>query len=374
MDETGVHSLLNAKKSIVPDLGTTSPVQTVAGKDKSNPLKAVTLPKSEEEESSSKTRRKLPQTFTGSTSRARSRLCREEKMGDAYWNRQPQQQLPPQSTGLLKRPRSEYEAPFRESGCPISSHSSLPVYCRTICVPDLPPSGMSSAHEVHHYLGRDDDRGGPRVVDTQSIGSAYDRGGPPRVVDTQSIGSAYDRYLQSSQLSSLSVGEANNYKGVGLARPGGGGIHALPVRDLLPSARGPELAPNGRAMVFSGQLPVESMPRPRETLPLPADASNTLYIEGLPSDSSRREVAHIFRPFVGYKEVRLVRKESKHRGGDPLILCFVDFVDPACAATALSALQGYKMDEHDTDSAYLRLQFSKFPGPRSGGSGSRGKR
>ncbi|KAJ8541527.1 hypothetical protein K7X08_002343 [Anisodus acutangulus] len=280
--------------------------------------------------------------------------CREEKMGDAYWNRQPQQLPPPQSAGLLKRPRSEY-------------------------VPDLPQSGMSSAHEVHHYLGRDDDRGGSRVVDTQSIGaqstgSAYDRGGPPRVVDTQSIGSAYDRYLQSSQLSSLSVGEANNYKGVGLVRPGGGGIPALPVRDPIPSARGPELAPNGRAMVFSGQLPVESMPRRRETLPLPPDASNTLYIEGLPSDSSRREVAHIFRPFVGYKEVRLVRKESKHRGGDPLILCFVDFVDPACAATALSALQGYKMDDHDPDSAYLRLQFSKFPGPRSGGSGSRGKR
>lgn len=42
-------------------------------------------------------------------------------------------------------------------------------------MPDLPPSGMSSAHEMHHYLGRDDDRGGPRVVDTQSIGSAYDR-------------------------------------------------------------------------------------------------------------------------------------------------------------------------------------------------------
>ncbi|KAF5187073.1 hypothetical protein FRX31_023341, partial [Thalictrum thalictroides] len=27
------------------------------------------------------------------------------------------------------------------------------------------------------------------------------------------------------------------------------------------------------------------------------------------------------------------------RGGDPLILCFVDFLNPACAATALSALQ-----------------------------------
>ncbi|KAK4344020.1 hypothetical protein RND71_037114 [Anisodus tanguticus] len=77
MDETGVHSLLNAKKSIVPDLGTTSPVQTVAGKDISNPLMAVTLPKSEEEPSSSKTRRKLPQTFTGSTSRARSRRIKK---------------------------------------------------------------------------------------------------------------------------------------------------------------------------------------------------------------------------------------------------------------------------------------------------------
>ena len=83
----------------------------------------------------------------------------------------------------------------------------------------------------------------------------------------------------------------------------------------------------------------------------------------------------IFRPFVGYKEVRLVSKESRHRGGDPLILCFVDFTDPACAATALSALQGYKIDEHDRDSAYLRPQSSKNPGPRSGsGPRPRGKR
>lgn len=28
------------------------------------------------------------------------------------------------------------------------------------------------------------------------------------------------------------------------------------------------------------------------------------------------------------------------RGGDPIILCFVDFESPACAATAMSALQG----------------------------------
>lgn len=77
----------------------------------------------------------------------------------------------------------------------------------------------------------------------------------------------------------------------------------------------------------------------------------------------------IFRPFVGYKEVRLVSKESRRvmlfllfplslflerkfstlmshwlkslrQGGDPLVLCFVDFLSPAHAATAMDALQG----------------------------------
>ena len=75
--------------------------------------------------------------------------------------------------------------------------------------------------------------------------------------------------------------------------------------------------------------------------PLPPDASSTLFVEGLPSDCTCREVSRIlslaiiftlsfffsifplsfipspqlidiFRPFVGYKEVRLVHKESRH--------------------------------------------------------------
>nr|GMD50237.1 RNA-binding protein 2-like [Ipomoea batatas] len=197
---------------------------------------------------------------------------------------------------------------------------------------------MPVAPDMHNYFARDDDRGMTRIKDTQTIGSAY------------------DRYLQSSHVSSFSSGET--------------------TRDPVATARGavaPELVTNGRGMGYVGRLPVDAIARPRETLPLPPDASSTLYVEGLPPDSTKREVAHIFRPFVGYKEVRLVRKESKHRGGDPLVLCFVDFVDAACAATALSALQGYKMDEHDPDSPYLRLQFSKYPGARSGGSGNRGK-
>ncbi|KAH0655067.1 hypothetical protein KY285_029949 [Solanum tuberosum] len=63
MDEQGVHSPTNAKRSTVSDnKDTASPVQTVAGKDTSNPFMAVTLPKSEDEGSSS--RQRLPRSFT----------------------------------------------------------------------------------------------------------------------------------------------------------------------------------------------------------------------------------------------------------------------------------------------------------------------
>ncbi|KAL7183547.1 hypothetical protein ACSBR2_025861 [Camellia fascicularis] len=73
--------------------------------------------------------------------------------------------------------------------------------------------------------------------------------------------------------------------------------------------------------------------------PLPPDASSTLFVEGLPANCTCREASHIFRPFVGYKEVRLVTKEPRRSGDDPLVLCFVDFVSPAHAATTMDALQ-----------------------------------
>ncbi|KAJ7969835.1 RNA-binding protein like [Quillaja saponaria] len=251
-------------------------------------------------------------------------------MADGFWNRQ-QPLLP--SAGMLKRPRTDY---------------------------DMLSSGLPSGHEMHNYIARDNDRAGLQAFK-----------------DTKTIGSAYDRYLQSAQLSSFTTGEASTLAGVVLPRALSGGMAAHPMADpsLLVRTRGgaPDFLTNGRNVNFGGQLQVDAVARPApETIPLPPDASSTLYVEGLPPDSTRREVAHIFRPFVGYREVRLVSKDSKHRGGDPLILCFVDFVNPACAATALSALQGYKMDELSPESNYLRLQFSRNPGPRSG-PGSRGK-
>ncbi|KAK7279854.1 hypothetical protein RJT34_24913 [Clitoria ternatea] len=250
-------------------------------------------------------------------------------MTDGFWNRQ-QPLLP--SSGMLKRPRTEY---------------------------DMSPSGLTSGSEMHNYIARDDEHNGNRMLK-----------------DTKTLGSAYDRYLQSAGLTSFNSGEASAIGGGGLAR----GVGGLPGHSLAdPSVMGhpsggPDIARNGRNVNYGGQLPVDAVSRPGpETVPLPPDASSTLYVEGLPSDSTRREVAHIFRPFVGYREVRLVSKESKHRGGDPLILCFVDFANPACAATALSALQGYKVDELNPESSHLRLQFSRFPGPRSGPGGPRGK-
>ncbi|KAG5572750.1 hypothetical protein H5410_062516 [Solanum commersonii] len=72
MDEQGVHSPTNAKRSTVSnDKDTASPIQTVAGKDTSNPFMTVILPKNEDE---------------GSLSRRRSPSFGEEHYGEyAYY-------------------------------------------------------------------------------------------------------------------------------------------------------------------------------------------------------------------------------------------------------------------------------------------------
>ncbi|XP_021283661.1 RNA-binding protein 2-like [Herrania umbratica] len=233
-------------------------------------------------------------------------------MADSYWRYSDSRQPPPSSIPSLvgKRPRSDYD--------------------------------VSGGHELSGYYSRDDDRGAVRAIR-----------------DSDSIGASYDRYLRSTQMSS--------YSGSQSARPMSGGMPGRSVDDPRIMGIGgvdPGQTVKDRTLGFGGGRP---------EAPLPPDASSTLFVEGLPSDCTRREVSHIFRPFVGYKEVRLVSKESRHPGGDPLILCFVDFVSPAHAATAMDALQGYKFDEHDRDSVKLRLQFARYPGARSGG-GHRGKR
>ncbi|KAK4344809.1 hypothetical protein RND71_034985 [Anisodus tanguticus] len=197
-----------------------------------------------------------------------------------------------------------------------------------------------SGPEYPGYYGCDDGRGMPRFIR-----------------DADPIETSYERYLRSGQISS---------HGVESARSMNSGINGHPIEDP-------------RVMGIGGSDPLALKSRNvgmvggRPEVTLPPDASSTLFVEGLPADCTRREVSHIFRPFVGYKEVRLVPKGSRHAGGDPLILCFVDFASPLQAAAAMDTLQGYKFDEHDRDSVSLRLQFARNPASRSGG-GNRGKR
>ncbi|CAA6663345.1 unnamed protein product [Spirodela intermedia] len=182
--------------------------------------------------------------------------------------------------------------------------------------------------EYGAYIPREEERVGQRVIR-----------------DTESIEASYDQYLRSGQISSYGAGDSGG--------PSSGGVSTHHVAD--PRLMNVGLVEN-RSVGYSGG---------RQEMSLPPDASNTLFVEGLPADCSRREVSHIFRPFVGFQEVRIVNKESKHPGGEPHVLCFADFLTPSQAAIALGALQGYKFDEHDRDSATLRLQFARYAGPRS---------
>lgn len=230
---------------------------------------------------------------------------------------------------------------------------------------DLPPAGISGGRDISGYLpdvaGRPflRESNGPGSLDSHvRNGLSYsgggltsgDIGGLGGSLGTRLGGSGgYGGLSGSSLPDSVLMGQRS---GIGSADPGlGGKLGSLGLGYQRSEPQGLR----------------EPLRRPDEHLP--SDASNTLFVEGLPADCTRREAAHIFRPFIGFKEVRLVQKEARRPGGDPLVLCFVDFSDARCAATALEALQGYKFDQTDRESSGLKLQFARFPGPR-GPSGS----
>ncbi|GAB2223504.1 hypothetical protein Droror1_Dr00017645 [Drosera rotundifolia] len=267
----------------------------------------------------------------------------EKKMSDAYWRygggdgRQSAAAAQPALAG--KRPRSDYD--------------------------------LSGGHELPGYYPREDGRAVQRVVG-----------------DTDSINASYERYLQAAQYAAYG-GQERSRLGIPSHAVDDHRLASDPRMNNDPRisdphmTRDPRMGTDPRAAIdprVSGVDPgteangrSSSLVSGRTEISLPRDASNTLYVEGLPYNTSRREVAHIFRPFVGYKEVRLVNKEPRHSGGDPILLCFVDFASPAHAATAKDAIQGYKFDEHDRDSPVLRLQFARYAGARSSG-GHHGRR
>ena len=87
---------------------------------------------------------------------------------------------------------------------------------------------------------------------------------------------------------------------------------------------------------------------------VPKDATNGLYIDGIPNDATEREVAHIFRPFPGFIDVRLIKKQAP--SGRVYYYCFIDFKNPLQATIALNTLQGYRF--HKNDSTGLKISFA----------------
>ncbi|KAG6391530.1 hypothetical protein SASPL_149286 [Salvia splendens] len=269
-------------------------------------------------------------------------------MADAFWrygdNRQPAASLPAQL--VAKRARSEFEMP--------------------------------SEQVTTSYYVPGNERAGSAVAAT----------------DMDHVNASYERYLRDLKVRVQLYGGQTG-------RPATAGLDDLhDIDDLRLMQSGPEAAARSRLMGVGGRPEISLPPdtsslffmdglpanftrtevssqlmgvRRRPEIALPPDATSTLYVEGLPANCTRREVSHIFRPFVGYKEVRLVTKAPRHPGGDPVVLSFVDFVSPAHAATAMDAIQGYLFDEHERDSAHLRVQFARNPpgGTRVGG-GHRG--
>jgi hypothetical protein len=51
---------------------------------------------------------------------------------------------------------------------------------------------------------------------------------------------------------------------------------------------------------------VKEVVYPVDHFTIPKLASPIVMIEGLPADATEREVAHIFRPFVGYKSTKII--------------------------------------------------------------------
>lgn len=90
---------------------------------------------------------------------------------------------------------------------------------------------------------------------------------------------------------------------------------------------------------------------------------------GVPNDSTEREVSHIFRPFPGFINARLIPKKTHQ--GRKYFFCFVDFekVDQACIAK--DTLQGYKF--HNKDLSGVRISFATPTNVIKGNYGKHGK-
>lgn len=90
---------------------------------------------------------------------------------------------------------------------------------------------------------------------------------------------------------------------------------------------------------------------------VPPDATSCVFIDGLPADISKRELAHIFRPFQGFLGLRTLIKERSNRSNEKVTKVFANFVDELAATAALQLLHGYKLDLDDQETMVRRFAF-----------------
>jgi RNA recognition motif-containing protein len=137
----------------------------------------------------------------------------------------------------------------------------------------------------------------------------------------------------------------------------------------------PDLSPLSLQTSHPSHTPQTSNSVPNYSVPnvfpqLPSDASSTLFIEGLPSDATEREVAHIFRPFPGYQSLRILNKESKQSPNRLYTLCFVEFDNKYQATFAMNHLQGYRFEKDDAKGlsmSYAKTERKTKPSTRGDG-------
>lgn len=78
---------------------------------------------------------------------------------------------------------------------------------------------------------------------------------------------------------------------------------------------------------------------------VPESATSVILVQGLPADTSAREVAHIFRPYLGYKRIRMEFKNSQAdlvyqaASLQRTLVCYAEFETSEQATTVINTIQ-----------------------------------
>jgi hypothetical protein len=95
-----------------------------------------------------------------------------------------------------------------------------------------------------------------------------------------------------------------------------------------------------------------------------AGKSVSLFVTGVPPGVTERELAHIFRPFRGFRDVRILLVNKNSAGASlhgRFHNVFVDFDRSQDAAVAMRTLQGYVFDLRARDGDYLQIEYARPP-------------